>query len=158
LTGTPAAGIVEAMDAQGRGRAEARLEEAAGALGLADPRGPLRERLRQLRESDPAAFERAVQHYEGTVLPALAGDDPIAAWLEYGRFLGQLRSNGRLTAIDSTGRATVYRPPLQPASLVLFMPEDTAVEPLVAAAPQDCTPAQQATLDLLVRRRLALES
>jgi hypothetical protein len=144
------------MDPELRTRAEARLEDAAAALGLADPRRPLRDRLRQLRESDAAAFERAVAHYETQVLPGLAGDDPIAAWLEYGRFVGQLTSNGRLTVIDGTGRAAAYRAPLQAGTLVLFIPEDTAVEVLVAAAPQQATPAQAAALALLAERRLGL--
>jgi hypothetical protein len=144
------------MSSELRTRAEARLAEAAAGLGLADPRAPLRGRLKQLREQHHAAFERAVAHYEGDVLPQLAGDDPIGAWLEYGRFVGQLTSNGRLTAIDATGRAASFRPPLQPATLVLFMPEDTAVEPLVVVAPAELSAAQQATIDLLVHRKLAL--
>jgi hypothetical protein len=140
-----------------RSRAETRLTEAAAALHLADPRGPFRERLKQLRETDPEAFQRAVAHYEQDVLPGLAEGDVLAVWLEYGRFLGQLSGNGRLTAIDATGRSTVYRPPLAPGTLVLFLPEDTAVDALVAATPQQPSPAQQATIDLLVSRRLALD-
>lgn len=156
LTRAYGTGILGAMDAELRTRAEARLEQAAAALGLADPRAPLRQRLRQLRESHPDAFGRAVEHYEATVLPGLAGDDPIHAWLDYGRFLGQLTSNGRLTAIDATGRAAAFRPPLQQGTLVLFVPDDTSADVLVAASPLQCSAAQQASLDLLVHRRLGL--
>jgi hypothetical protein len=137
-------------------RADARLAEAATALQLSDPRGPLRDRLKQLRESHPEVFARAVAHYEETVLPALAGGDAMEAWLEYGRWLGQLTANGRLTAIDRTGRASTCRAPLPPATLVLYLPEDTAVPAFVAAAPLDPTAAQAATVELLVNRKLAL--
>jgi hypothetical protein len=143
------------MDAERRGRAEARLQEAAQALGLADPRPALRDRLRHLREAAPDAFRRAIEHYETTVLPALAEQDAIAAWLEYGRFVGQLTSNGRLTAIDRSGSAGEYRPPAAADAVVLFLPEDNAVDALLVVAPAAPAPAQQATIDLLVNRRLA---
>jgi hypothetical protein len=144
------------MEAERRGRAEARLQEAAAALGLADPRPALRERLRHLREAQPDTFRRAIEHYETAVLPALADQDALAAWLDYGRFIGQLTSNGRLTAIDGTGRAGAYRPPPAAGAVVLFLPEDTAVDALLVVAPAAPAPAQQATIDLLVHRRLAL--
>lgn len=144
------------MDAETRAAAESRLTDAATAAGLADPRPPLRERLRLLRERQPDDFSRAVSHYEAEVLPRLAVEEPLPVWLDYARFLGQVTSNGRLTVIDDTGRAANYRAPLPPASLVLFLPEDMAVAPLVAAAPTEPSPAQQATLALLVERRLAL--
>jgi hypothetical protein len=144
------------MDADERAQAESRLEQEAAVLGLADPRPALRARLRELRDLDAAAFGRAVAHYEQVVVPALAGADPVAAWLDYGRFVGQLTSAGTLTAIDGAGRATGFAPPLAPATLVLFVPDDLAVAPLVAAAPLQPTPAQRATLDLLVHRRLTL--
>jgi hypothetical protein len=144
------------MSSDLRTHAEARLAAAAAALGLADPRNPYRERLKQLRQSQPEAFERAVAHYEQDVLPLLAGEAPLDAWVEYGRFLGQITSNGRLTAIDASGHASPFRPPLRPDLLVLFLPEDTAAEALVAAVPARPAAAQQATLDLLVHRKLAL--
>lgn len=144
------------MNSELRARAEARLADAAAALDLADPRTPFRERLKQLREGHPAAFDRAVSHYERTVLPLLAGDDPLGAWLEYGQFLGQLTSDGRLTAVDRAGAAAQFRPPLPAGTLVLFLPEDTSVAPLVTAAPREPSAAQQATLDLLVHRKLTL--
>jgi hypothetical protein len=144
------------MDEETRTHAEARLREATAAAGLLDPRDRFRERLKQLRQSDPDGFRRAVQYYEQHVLPGLAGGDPLLTWLEYGSFLGQLTSNGRLTCIDETGRALPFTQPLQPRALVLFIPEDTAVDALVAAEPLQPSAAQQATLDLLVHRKLAL--
>lgn len=147
------------MDEQLRTRAEARLKDAAAELGLADVRTHYRVRLRRLRESDPDAFGRATRHYEETVLPALVGDDPLAVWLDYGRFLASLETGeAKLTAIDATGRATPLAPraAVHPRSLLLFLPTDGAAEPLVAAEPLQPSAAQRATLDLLVGRRLAL--
>jgi hypothetical protein len=157
LTLAPAPGILADMDAERRSRAEARLQESAAALGLADPRPPLRERLRQLREGRPDAFRRAIEHYETEVLDALGSDaDPLRAWFEYGRFLGQLTANGRLTAIDATGRGTPWRPPPAAGAVILFLPDDTAVDALLVAAPAEPTRAQQAAIELLVNRRLTL--
>jgi hypothetical protein len=145
------------MSTDVKARAEARLAAAAAALQLADPRGPLRARLKQLRETQPDSFARAVAHYEEQVLPALADqDDALATWLEYVRQVGQLTSNGRLTTIDARGRAGPFKPPLQPGALVLFLPEDTAADALVAASPLEPSPAQAATIHLLVDRRLSL--
>jgi hypothetical protein len=148
-------GILPSMDATLRARAEARLESAAAELGLADPRPPYRERLRRLRETDAAAFERAIRHYEEEVLAELAsGDDPLAVWIAYGRQL--VGDSVRATAIDADGRAAPARPPIRPGTLVLLIPDDTAVDVLVATAPTTPSPAQQATLDLLVGRSLSL--
>lgn len=144
------------MDAQLRTTAETRLTEAAAAAGLADPRPAYRERLRQLREAHPAAFEQAIAHYEQVVLPRLAGADPLNAWAEYGRFLCELTSDGGLTRIDGTGRATPWTPEGDTGDLVLFIPSDTSGAVLVVAQPRHPSPAQSASLDLLVNRKLAL--
>jgi hypothetical protein len=139
-----------------RTRADARLDQAAAAMALADPRPPLRQRLRDLKESNTAGFERARAHYDQTVVPALADEgEPLQVWVDYARFLGELASPGRLMAIDGSGLATPYRPP-SAGELVLFVPDDTAAPVLVALAPASPTAAQQATNDLLVRHRLSL--
>lgn len=145
------------MSSELRSRAETRLLEAASALVLADPRPRFRERLRQLRERHPDAFDRAVGHYERTVLPQLAdADDPLAAWVDYGAFLAGLEANGRVQRIDATGRATSFQPPAAARDLVLHVPDDTASPVLVLLEPAGPSPAQTATLDLLVNRKLAL--
>jgi hypothetical protein len=139
-----------------RARAEARLQQAAAAGACADPRPPLRERLRELKDSHPAAFERARDHYEQVVLPALAGTaEPLPAWVDYACFVGALASPGRLVAIDETGRAVPYQV-YRPGALVLFVPDDAAAPVLPALAPAAPTAAQQATIDLLVKRKLGL--
>jgi hypothetical protein len=144
------------MDSQLRTTAERRLTDAAAAAGLQDPRPAYRERLRQLREIHTAAFERAIAHYEQNVLPALATGEPLAAWAEYGAFLGGLTAAGRVMRVDTSGRAEPWQPPQPPRELVLFLPDDTAGEALVIAEPLEPSPAQRATIELLVNRKLAL--
>jgi hypothetical protein len=61
-----------------------------------------------------------------------------------------------MLAIDRTGRATTYRAPTQPETLFIFLPDDRAADVLEAAAPAEPSPAQEATLALLVRRALSL--
>lgn len=144
------------MSSELRSRAETRLLEAASALALVDPRPRFRDRLRQLRERHEEAFDRAVDHYERTVLPKLADtDDPLAAWVDYGAYLAGLDANGHVHSIDRTGRATSFRPPAS-RDLVLHIPDDTAAPALVLLEPVEPSAAQSATLDLLVNRKLAL--
>lgn len=141
------------MEPDLRGRAETRLAEAAAALGLADPRPPYRERLRELRAQDRAAFDRAIEHYERDVLPALTEQDPVAEWVEYGRHLASLTTPGDVVRIDAQGRATPWTPDAS-AALVLFIPRDTAAGVLVLCQPLEPSDAQQATVNLLVERKL----
>jgi hypothetical protein len=145
------------MDPQLRSQAEARLEAAAGRLGLNDPRPAYRERLRVLREQHPDAFTRAIAHYETAVLPALAETaDPLAVWAAYGGFLGRLTSDGNAYRVDPSGRSRPFRPPVTAGELVLFLPDNPGADVLVMAVPEAATPAQEATIDLLVNRKLAL--
>src|SRR5512142_1694232 len=117
--------------------AERRLAEALAASAMADPRAPYRDRLRQLRASDPAAFARALDHFENTLVPAVAGDaEPLAAWLAYGTFLAELPGRGRTIAVGREGRARPYQPP--PAgALILFLPDDGRRMPEVLLSPAE---------------------
>jgi hypothetical protein len=142
------------MDPQLRARAETRLAEAAQAQGIADPRPPYRERLRQLRQARPEAFDEAIQHYEQHVLPALTERDPLPAWLEYGRYLASLTARGDVVRIDAQGRAAPWTVE-SPAALVLFLPDDTASDVMVLCRPIVLSDAQQATMTLLVERKLS---
>src|SRR5687768_7002861 len=146
------------MDSQLRTRAEARLEEAAGALGLADPRPPYRERLRHLREARPDAFQRAIAHYESVVLPAMADQDALHAWLEYGRFLATLSGDGDVQLIDESGLARAFNGQSVARHLVLFVPRESSEQVLILAQPSALSDAQRATIDLLVARRLSIGS
>jgi len=143
------------MDAELRARAESRLAEAARSHGLADPRPPYRERLRLLKQTQPDAFDRAREHYEQRVLHDLAAHDPLPVWIEYGRFLASLSADGSTLSVDASGRATPWTGEALPG-LVLFVPEDTASEVLVLSQPAEPSPAQRATVDLLVERKLGL--
>src|SRR5690606_2014126 len=89
------------MDPQLRASAEARLEEAARAAGIADPRPAYRERLRQLRQASQDTFDNAIRHYEKHVLPAMVDSDPLHTWIEYGRYLASLEGDGRVVTIDT---------------------------------------------------------
>jgi hypothetical protein len=145
------------MDPQLRSRAEARLQDAAKRLGLSDPRPSYRERLRVLREQHPEAFSRAIAHYETGVLPALAeASDPMAVWTAYGGFLARLTAEGNAYRVDTSGRSQPFRPPVTRGELVLFLPDEPAADVLVMAMPDAATPAQTATIDLLIKRKLAL--
>jgi hypothetical protein len=144
------------MSEQVKERAEARLLEAFTRHAVADNRPAYRQRLRGLRDRDPAAFDRALRHYEDDVLPALAGgDDPVAVWIAYGDWLGRLDGPGRLVEIDARGRA---RPADAAAAdgLVLFIPDDAGAQVLAVRLPAAPAPAQRATYDLLVAGRVEL--
>jgi hypothetical protein len=134
-------------------RAEARTDEAVAASGFEDPRATLRRRLKHLKDNQPAAFTKAIEYYEQDLLPRIAeGADPLAEWLDYGRQLGDLTSPGRTMSVDESGRAQPFRSGLTQQTLVLHIPHDTSVDVLALAIPCEQSPAQRATLDLLVNR------
>ena len=140
-----------------RTRADANLTAAAATLRLADPRPAYRERLRILKEERPEAFATALRHYEENVLPAIANDgDVMSAWVRYGAALGAHTAPGRMVRVDETGRASAFAPPVQAGSLILHIPDENSAPILVATAPAEPTAAQQATLNLLVNRKLSL--
>lgn len=140
-----------------RALADARLSAALEERQLADSRKAYRSCLRTLREANPELYERASQHYQARVLPLLAGaEDPVDAWVEYGRFLAELLSPGRLVAVDGSGRARPFTPPATAETLVLHVPEDRAVPAMALSTPRQPSPAQQATYDLLVLGRDSL--
>jgi len=142
-----------------KARAEARTEQALAESAFHDPRDAYRDRLRNLRKLSPSAYSAAVQYYEETLLPTLLDEatDPLVAWIEYGRRLGQLTSAGRVVSIDATGRAEDYQSLNDPPVLVLHLPEDTAVDALALAVPRAMTDAQHATFDLLINRARGIE-
>lgn len=140
-----------------RESADGLLEAALEKMGARDPRAVCRERLRDLKGIDAAAFEQAVQHYRDRLLPAIvAGDEPFTAWIEYGRTIAGLTCEGRTVAIDRTGLAREYSTPADPEALVLHLPRGGRGRALLVARPRDPSQAQQATCDLLVDGRLHL--
>lgn len=157
LTAVALTGILRAMTEDLRNAADRNLTTAAANLGLADPRPAFRERLRILKDNHPDAFASALRHYESGVLPAISGGgDVLEVWVQYGETIAALTAPGRMVRVDATGRAEKYAAPVQEAALVLHVPDQNDAPVLVTIAPVSPTPAQQATLDLLVHGRLGL--
>jgi hypothetical protein len=143
------------MNPTTKSTAEARLDAALAAAGLEDPRPALRAQLKRLRMQDEAAFQQAVRLYDEDVVPALAADArALDTWLAYAQRLGEMLAAGRFLAVDPGGRAALYTAPYQPGDLVLHVPDDAAAPTIPAALPAQCSPHQQATLDLLVHSQL----
>lgn len=146
------------MDAASKEKVYELLEIGLAERGLVDARSAFRALLRDLKVRDAAAFERATGYYSGTVVPAIAaGADAVETWIEYGRFIGQLTEAGELMSIDVTGRALRYAGPLQARDLVLFVADSGRNGAFVVVSPIDLSPAQSATVDLLVEGKLALQ-
>ncbi len=137
-------------------RAEARLEAALAVPGApADPRPLYRPALRHLRETDPTAFARAISFFEETLVPAVAAEaDALGTWLEYGRLLVSALAPGRLLEVDGTGRAREVDDATGACGLVLFLPDSGAAPVLVLRQPSEASPAQAATIELLVAGRV----
>lgn len=144
------------MTQNDRADAEARTDRAFSAGVYEDPRATYRNRLRFLKDSNPRAFETALAWYEDTLVPAInRGDDPIAAWIAYGRQLGELTAPGVTHAIDAGGRAREAAGGAN-GELILHLPDDTAAPALALAVPRQLSPAQRACLDLLIERARGL--
>lgn len=136
-------------------RADEHLDAAlAGAL-VQDPRPFYRVVLKHLRDRTPEAFDRASAYYASELVPAVAsGADPLAAWLEYGQRLARELGSGRTVVVDETGRSAETSDPAGDAGLVLFLPDDAGAPALALRCPAVPSPAQRATLELLVEGRL----
>ena len=135
--------------------ADRRLEAALQERGARDPREFYRVRLRELRDADAGAYDKAVEYYRQRLLPAIAqgGADPLVAWTEYGRTLAELQAPGRTVGIDGSGRSTAYESPMEEGHLVLHLPRDPKMKALLVGLPPELTPAQRATYDWLVLGR-----
>jgi hypothetical protein len=134
-----------------------RLRAAHSEWGLADDRSAYRDRLRALRATNEDAFQRASEHYEREVVPRIViGEGVIDGWIAYGRLLGELTEPGRLVSVDGSGRSRPYEVPYERGTLVLFIPVESGRDALAVAVPAALTPAQQATVALLVEKKLGL--
>lgn len=145
------------MTQNARAAAEQRTDAAFAGGSYEDPRAAYRNRLRYLKENNPRAFEAARKWYEETLVPAInQGDDPVAAWIDYGLQLGQLTAPGVTWAIDASGRAREFvgHPD---GELILHLPADTNEPALALAVPRHLSPAQRASVSLLIDRARGLE-
>jgi hypothetical protein len=140
-----------------RALADTRFLAALERSGARDPREFYRERLRSLRESDPEAYRAAVDHFERHLIPTVAreGGDPLAAWLEYGRYLASLCTPGEAVQIDPSGRSEPYAPPVPLDRLVLHLPTSPREAALAVGLPPTLSPAQKLAYDLLVLRKVS---
>jgi hypothetical protein len=137
-------------------RADARLESALEASDApADPRPLFRPVLRHLRERDPEAFARAVAYLEETLIPTVAaGGDALAAWLDYGLAIASALGPGRTVEVDGSGKARDVTNAHACRGLLLYLPGATDAPVVALRHPRDPSPAQQATLELLVAGRV----
>lgn len=131
--------------------AEKKLESALKAHGARDPREFYRERLRDLKEADLEAYERAVAYYRDTLLPSIANEEaePLDAWTEYGRRLAVALAPGRTVRVDASGKAHPYERPSR-TDLVLQIPDGKGGRAVLVALPSELSRAQRATYDVLV--------
>lgn len=137
-----------------RARADARLDSALRQQPVRDPRPFLRAALKHLRQRDRDAFDRAIRYFEDELIPAVAADaDPLDRWLEYGRLLARLSGPGRTVEVDPTGRAMAARDEPGTDNLVLHLPDAAAAPAVVLRCPRETTPAQNASIELLILGR-----
>ncbi|MEE9207551.1 MAG: hypothetical protein V3U67_04120 [Gemmatimonadota bacterium] len=142
------------MSATGLSEQASRLtEEALTAAEMADPRPLYRELLRALKATDGERFAEATERFQSAVLPAIAEDgaDPVSEWVGYGRWLAARSRAGRFVSVDATGRATDSADSHTPGDVLLHVPDEAKRRVFLLASPARPSPAQQATLELLVR-------
>ena len=132
--------------------ANRRTEQALERAGLADPRPALRDLLRELKATDPAAFAEATARYQQAVVPAAAAesDEPLAAWLAYGSWLADRVAPGELVSIDASGRSRPSPPTIRTGELYLHLPSDRKRRALPLLVPRRPSKPQTETISLLV--------
>jgi hypothetical protein len=146
------------MDEALQSRADDLFEETLKKTNAKDPREFYRERLREMKVSDPDAYRAAVEYYQEDLIPSIAekGVNPLTAWREYGCRLAELSIPGKPVEIDSTGVTHRYQPPTPEDRMILHIPEGSKGRALVVGLPPELSPAQRATYDLLVAGRQRL--
>lgn len=139
-------------------KADEAFARALEATGARDPREYYRRQMAELKQSAPAAFAEARDYYARTLVPAVAGggEDPIQAWLEFGRRLAEWSGPGETVLVDGTGVAHPWTRPVPLDHLVLHLPEARGGKAMAVGIPAEPTPAQRATFDLLVAMKREL--
>lgn len=143
------------MDEGTRKEADRRFEEALEATGARDPRDFYRKALRELKERDAAGYDRAVSHFQHSLVPSIAAGEvePLGAWRDYGCLIAEAFEEGRAVAIDESGKSLPFDSETPMDWLVLHVPENKGTRAILVSLPLEPSPAQRATYDLLVRGR-----
>jgi len=136
-----------------KAEADRRFQVAMEATGARDPRDFYRQALRDLKESNPDGYDRAVGHFQEDLVPGIASGEkePLEAWREYGRLIAELTTSGRTVEVDETGIARPYSPESPLDRLVLHVPEEKGRRAILVSLPPHPSPAQRASFELLVR-------
>ena len=132
------------------------LVEALNASGERDPRDYYRDQLKELKESNPERYDAAIEYYRNKLIPLVASgeEEPIVAWMEYGRFLAKSLMPGQTVSIDPSGESHPYEPTTASGQLVLHIPESgKGGRAILVGLPSELSPAQRATYDVLVSGR-----
>ena len=119
-------------------RAEKLLEEALERAGARDPREFYRERLRELKASNPDGYAQAIAYYKDTLIPEVASgeSDPLECWTEYGRRLAEAVAPGRTVSVDPSGLAQPFEPPAGDG-LILHLPDESGAKALLVGLPPE---------------------
>lgn len=141
------------MDEAARTEADRRFEEAMEAAGARDPRDFYRQSLREMKESNPEGYDRAVKHFQSVLVPGIASgeSEPLGTWREYGRLIAEEAASGATVEIDETGRSRPYSPDSPLDRLVLHLPDQRGMRAILVSLPPSPSPAQRASFELLVR-------
>jgi hypothetical protein len=134
-------------------KADRRFEAALAETGARDPRDFYRQLLRGLREQSEERYRDAVTRWRDEVVLPLARDegDPLELWLRFGASVASELHPGRPVVVDESGRAAPYEPPPSWRDLILHLPDEKRVKAVPVSLPPELSPAQQATVDLLVK-------
>lgn len=149
------------MDEEMKEKADRRFEEALEAAGARDPRDFYRSLLRELKDRDSDAYDRAVAHFREELIPGIASEElePLRAWREYGRKLAEWTVAGRTVEIDETGRSRPHDPSEDGEwgdAMVVHLPEGGKEKAILVSLPSEPSRAQRATYDLLVAGKQTL--
>ena len=146
------------MDPAIKEAADRKFQEALDATGARDPRDFYRQALRELKDVNTSAYDRAVHHFQEVLVPSIASGEaePLTAWREYGLLLAQVTADGRTVEVDETGRAKPYTPDTSMDRMVLHVPDAKGQRAILVSLPPDPSPAQKATYSLLVQRKQRL--
>lgn len=143
------------MDSDEQARADERFEKALAKTGAPDPRDLYRRLLRELKAESEEAYVAAVARWQAEVVGPVAagGEDPLKCWLGFGIALARELHPGRTVVVDDSGRAAPFEPPPSWEALILHLPENRKAKALAMSLPPEMSPAQRATVDLLVQGR-----